>query len=68
MEGIDSDGWERQTLVFDDQRLACAALMALAPDVEVLEPASLREELAGIARLLVARDRGAGPGGAHEAG
>jgi len=55
-DGIDADGWVRQTLVFDHRRVACAALLALAPDVEVLDPPALREELAALARQLAARN------------
>lgn len=67
-EGTDPDGWVRQTLVFDHQRVACAALLALAPDVEVLDPPSLREEMAEIARLLVERNSRSEHGGDGSAG
>lgn len=52
----DGEGWVRQTLTFDDRRSAVAALLALAPDVEVIEPVALREELAAAARRLVERN------------
>lgn len=51
----DADGWIPQTLVFDHPRVAVAALLALAPEVEVLEPTELRTELAAIARQLLDR-------------
>lgn len=51
----DADGWIRQTLLFDDRRLAVAALLALSPHVEILEPASLRDDLAGIAEQIIER-------------
>src|SRR3954453_6516755 len=34
----DNDGWVEQTLVFDNRRVAIAALLALAPEVEVIAP------------------------------
>jgi predicted DNA-binding transcriptional regulator YafY len=55
-EEADGDGWVRQTLTFDDRRVAVAALLALAPDVEVIEPVDLREELAATARGLIERN------------
>jgi hypothetical protein len=54
----DSGGWTRETLVFDSQRIAAAALLALTPEVEVLSPGALREELAALARAAVERFRG----------
>jgi predicted DNA-binding transcriptional regulator YafY len=60
-EAPDVDGWVRQTLVFDDSRVACAALLALAPEVDVLDPPALREELAALAREVAERNgRGVG--------
>jgi predicted DNA-binding transcriptional regulator YafY len=43
------DGWTHQTLVFDSHDVAVAALLALAPDVEVLDPPALRRGLAATA-------------------
>lgn len=54
-EAADADGWVRQTLVFDGSRVAVAALLALSPDVEVLEPVELREDLAAVARQVIDR-------------
>jgi predicted DNA-binding transcriptional regulator YafY len=51
----ENDGWIRQDLVFDHEQVAVAALLALAPDVEVLAPASLREQLASAARGVLER-------------
>lgn len=55
-ERADDGGWTRQTLVFDSAGVARAALLALAPDVEVRAPASLRGELAAAARDVVGRN------------
>ena len=52
-EGVDGDGWVTQTLVFDDLRMAVSAMLALAPEVEVLAPEELRRELAATARRVV---------------
>jgi predicted DNA-binding transcriptional regulator YafY len=56
-EATDPDGWTRQTLVFDSHDVAVAALLALAPDVEVLDPRTLREGLAATATALASRNR-----------
>lgn len=56
-EQTDADGWVRQTLLFDHRHAACAALLALAPEVEVLEPPELRRELVAIAEEIAARNR-----------
>jgi predicted DNA-binding transcriptional regulator YafY len=53
----DPDGWARQTLLFDDREWALIALQALGPEVEILEPDDLREELAARARQLFDRCR-----------
>ena len=50
------DGWARQTLVFDSAGVARAALLALAPEVEVLAPAALRTDLATAAREVAGRN------------
>lgn len=50
------DGWVRQTLVFDTPDVARAALLALAPDVEVIRPASLRDDLAAAATHVAQRN------------
>lgn len=54
-EQIEDDGWVCQSLVFDDLPVAMAALLALAPDVEVLAPDELRRELARVAAQVVER-------------
>jgi predicted DNA-binding transcriptional regulator YafY len=50
----DADGWVRQALTFDGPEVAASALLALAPDIEVLDPPELRHTLAllaeGVAR------------------
>jgi predicted DNA-binding transcriptional regulator YafY len=48
-EPPDGAGWSRQELVFDRLEVAVAALLALSPDVEVLAPEVLRQELASVA-------------------
>ena len=55
----DADGGVRQTLLFDDERVAAAALLALAPEVEVLGPPTLRERLVAVAGAAIARQRSA---------
>ncbi|WP_405866532.1 helix-turn-helix transcriptional regulator [Streptomyces sp. NBC_00005] len=49
------DGWHRLTLHFDSPRAACRRLLGFGPDLEVLEPADVREELARAARQTAAR-------------
>lgn len=54
-EITESDGWTSQRLTFDTSEVARAALLALAPDIEVLAPATLREDVAGVARRVADR-------------
>ena len=54
-EEVGPDGWTRQTLTFDTHEVARAALLALAPDIEVLAPATLRADVAGVARRVADR-------------
>jgi len=56
-EHQDADGWVRQTLVFDGTGVARAALLALAPDVEVLAPDEVRADLARAAHAVATRHR-----------
>jgi predicted DNA-binding transcriptional regulator YafY len=51
----DNDGWVAQTLLFDDRRVAIAALLALAPEVEIIAPGDLRHDLVAVARQTIAR-------------
>ena len=44
-----------QTLLFDDRRVAVAALLALAPEVEIIAPDDLRYDLVDIARQTIER-------------
>jgi len=53
----DADGWVRQTLVFDGAGAARAALLALAPDVEVLAPDEVRADLGRVADAVARRHR-----------
>ncbi len=54
-EHAEDAGWVEQTLLFDTRRVAVAALLALAPEVEIVAPDELREELATVARQVIAR-------------
>ena len=54
-EHTQPDGWTRQTLLFDSAEVARAALLALAPEVEVLTPATLRDDLGAVARAVADR-------------
>ncbi len=47
-----SDGWLRRVLVFEKLEYARTHLLGFGADLEVLEPAALRAELAGAARAL----------------
>jgi predicted DNA-binding transcriptional regulator YafY len=51
----DSQGWVEQTLLFDDRRVAVAALLALAPEVEIVTPDDLRADLVAIAMETIER-------------
>jgi predicted DNA-binding transcriptional regulator YafY len=55
---VHAGGWVRQTLVFDDPDVAMAALFAVAPDVEVMEPTELREGLRTAAHQVAQRNTG----------
>jgi predicted DNA-binding transcriptional regulator YafY len=69
MQPPDADGWTRTTVPIESVRHAHHALMQLGADVEVLEPAELRELVAGSARTMA--QRYAGPsrcGGGASAG
>jgi predicted DNA-binding transcriptional regulator YafY len=56
-ETVESDGWIRQTLVFDNAGIARAALLALAPDIDVRGPAALRDDIATVARTVADHHR-----------
>ena len=51
----DNDGWVEQTLLFDDRRVAIAALLALAPGVEIVAPSDLRDDLVAVATQTIER-------------
>lgn len=55
--GRGDDDRMRARLTFDDRRAAVAALLALSPDVEVIEPPELRAELRDVARRALERNR-----------
>lgn len=54
-EIMEPDGWTAQTLTFDTSDVARAALLALAPDIEVLAPGTLRADVADVARRVADR-------------
>jgi predicted DNA-binding transcriptional regulator YafY len=58
--GRDSDDRIRAQLIFDDRRVAVAALLALSPDVEVVGPAELRAELREVAERAIQRNSATG--------
>jgi predicted DNA-binding transcriptional regulator YafY len=51
----ENDGWVEQTLLFDDRRVAIAALLALAPEVEIVAPDDLRYDLVAVAQAAIER-------------
>ncbi|MBW3634356.1 MAG: WYL domain-containing protein [Chloroflexi bacterium] len=53
----DSRGWVEQTLLFDDRRVAVAALLALAPDIVIIAPDDLRDDLIVVARETIEQQR-----------
>lgn len=56
-ETIDADGWLRVEATFQDTRHADWAMWQLGDEVEVLEPASLRNSMGDRARAIAARYR-----------
>jgi predicted DNA-binding transcriptional regulator YafY len=51
----DADGWQRLRLSVDWPAEAAGRMLRLVPDVEVLQPATLRDEIVGLARQALAR-------------
>ncbi|HVB62022.1 MAG TPA: YafY family protein [Ktedonobacteraceae bacterium] len=49
----DSDGWSRLTINFENEREACASILGFGPELEVIEPAELREQVFKMARDVV---------------
>jgi predicted DNA-binding transcriptional regulator YafY len=66
MSEPDAEGWTQTTVPIESVRHGAHALMQLGEDVEVLEPAELREAIATSAQAMVARysDGGGAAGGA----
>lgn len=56
-EAVGADGWATMALRFDDVDTATAALLALAPEVEVLDPPELAARIAEVAATVVERHR-----------
>lgn len=52
----EADGWVRQTLTFDGPAMAAAMLLALAPEVEVLDPPELRARMLAAAQAFIDRN------------
>jgi predicted DNA-binding transcriptional regulator YafY len=48
------DGWTRAVLPIESEDRACREYLALGPDIEVLEPQQLRDQLAAAARATAA--------------
>ena len=46
----DADGWSTVTLEHEGERVITGQLLGLGPEVEVLDPAPVRERLAELAR------------------
>jgi predicted DNA-binding transcriptional regulator YafY len=46
----DADGWSTVTLEHEGERVITGQLLGLGPEVEVLDPAPVRERLADLAR------------------
>jgi predicted DNA-binding transcriptional regulator YafY len=62
MEPPDADGWARTVVPIESVRHAQHALMQLGPDVEVLEPAELRDLVAASAYAMTRRYAGSSGG------
>ncbi len=58
-ERPDDHGWVEQTLLFDDRRVAVAALLALAPEIVIVTPEDLRRDLIAVAMETIERQRSA---------
>ncbi len=68
MQPPDEQGWTQTVIPIESVRHAQHALMQLGADVEVLEPAELRELVAGSAQAMAARYAGSSDGGADAGG
>ncbi|MFZ5828093.1 MAG: helix-turn-helix transcriptional regulator [Bacillota bacterium] len=63
VEEPDESGWQRVALRFDTEEEACGYALSFGPDLEVLEPAELRERVRETARqVLIRYDVISGPG------
>lgn len=49
----DARGWSRLIIQFENEREACGTLLGLGPEVEVIDPASLREQIIERARGVI---------------
>mgnify|MGYP001460022181 CR=1 FL=1 len=49
----DSDGWTRLTINFENEREACSIILGFGPELEVIEPVALREQITALARSVV---------------
>lgn len=59
-ESREPDGWSRVTIAVESIELAARQLLALGPDVEVVEPPALRRAIRSLARRIVATYAGGG--------
>lgn len=53
-EPPDADGWQRVPIRFDTAEIAAEYALSFGPQLEVLEPAALREQVIGLAKSTVA--------------
>lgn len=50
---VDEDGWMSARLTFEIKEEACGYLLGFGPDIEILEPRELREEVINLARNII---------------
>jgi predicted DNA-binding transcriptional regulator YafY len=56
----DTDGWLKVSVGFDVEEMACEYALGFGPNLEVLEPLSLREKVREMAKLVVEKYSGRG--------
>jgi predicted DNA-binding transcriptional regulator YafY len=49
----DTEGWHKVSVGFDVEEMACEYALGFGPNLEVLEPVSLREKVREMAKLVV---------------
>ena len=55
-ELTDADGWTRQKLLFDGHRSALSAMLALSPEVEIVDPPEMRDAVVTAAMATIQRN------------